>query len=248
MRKLLLAALVLFPLSAFTQVLNIEQERIKTDTTGWSGTAGLSFQYIKNQKEMLNAGLKVHVQFKTEHSLWLMLTDYSLVTSGKDNYSNAGIEHLRYNYKFNNWFTAECFTQAQFNKVMSVKFRWLTGAGPRFKIVKTKKFRLYGAALYMYEYEELENPSVFHRDQRMSSYLSFTWSPLENLRLINTTYFQPKLNYLADHRISSQTDVIVKIAGHFGFGAGYLYYYDSFPPEGIVKETHYLTNKITYEF
>ena len=191
---------LLFSALAQAQVLNIEQERLVTDTTGWAGTADLKFAYFKNKTEFWSAGADLHLQYKTKKSLYLWLTDYSLARSSGESFANSGVQHLRYNYKILDWFTAEAFTQAQFNEVLNVKFRWLLGGGPRFKIVKTKPFRLYGATLYMYEYEELADTSVIHRDHRLSSYLSMTLKIKDNLSLINTTYYQPKFADFSDFR------------------------------------------------
>lgn len=230
------------------QVMNIEQERIKTDTTGWAGTAQLSFQYLKNTAEVWNAGGHLHLQYKTNKSLYLCLTNYTLSKSAGADYANAGVQHLRYNYKITDWFTAEAFTQAQFNKLLNVDFRWLLGAGPRFKVVKTKPFRMYAAALYMYEYEELADTTLIHRDHRLSTYASLTLKIKDNLSLINTTYFQPKFSDFSDFRLSSQTDMKIGISKHFAFKVSYVYYYDAVPAEQVPHETHALVNALSFEF
>jgi len=230
------------------QVMNIEQERIKTDTTGWAGTAQTSLQYFKNKSEVWNIGAHLHLQFKTNKSLYLCLTDYSLSKSAGADFANAGIQHLRYNYKITDWFTMEAFTQAQFNKLLSVDFRWLLGAGPRFKVVKTKPFRMYAAALYMYEYEELADTTIIHRDHRLSTYASLTLKIKNNLSLINTTYFQPKFSDFSDFRLSSQTDMKIGISKHFAFKLSYIYYYDTFPAFDVPKETLALQNALSLEF
>lgn len=230
------------------QVMNIEQERISTDTTGWAGTAQVSFQYFKNKAEVWNAGGHLHLQYKTKKSLYLGLTDYTLSKSAGADFANAGIQHLRYNYKINDWFTAEAFTQAQFNKLLNVDFRWLLGAGPRFKVIKTKPFRMYAAVLYMYEYEELADTSLIHRDHRLSSYISLTLKLRKNLTLLNTTYFQPKFTDFSDFRLSSQTDLKIGISKHFAFKMSYVYFYDAVPAENVPNETHALQNSLSFEF
>ncbi len=239
---------LLFSALAQAQVLNIEQERLVTDTTGWAGTADLKFAYFKNKTEFWSAGADLHLQYKTKKSLYLWLTDYSLARSSGESFANSGVQHLRYNYKILDWFTAEAFTQAQFNEVLNVKFRWLLGGGPRFKIVKTKPFRLYGATLYMYEYEELADTSVIHRDHRLSSYLSMTLKIKDNLSLINTTYYQPKFADFSDFRISSQTDLTIKISKHFSFTTSYIYFFDAVPAENVPPETHRVENGLSFEF
>ena len=230
------------------QILNIEQDRIKTDTTGWAGTLEISFQYIKNTKELINASSHVHLQYKTIRSLYLWLTNYSLAKSGSSNFADAGYQHFRYNYKFRPWMTGEIFTQIQYNNPLNIRLRWLTGAGPRFKMIKTVPFVLYSAVLYMYEYEQVVKPDLIHKDHRMSSYLSFTYKLKDNFSLINTSYYQPKFNDFSDFRFASHTDMKIKISKHLAFKLSYVYAYDSEPAETIPKFTHALQNTLSFEF
>lgn len=230
------------------QIMNIEQDRIKTDTTGWAGTLEMSFQYIKNTKELINVSSRAHLQYKTKKSLYLWLTNYSLAKSGSSDFADAGYQHLRYNYKFRTWWTGEIFTQVQYNNPLNIKIRWLTGTGPRFKVLKTNSFVLYSAMLYMYEYEKVVKPDLTHKDHRMSSYLSFTWKMKDNFSLINTSYYQPKISDFSDFRFAAHTDMKIKISKHLAFKLSYIYTFDAEPAETIPKSTHALQNTLSFEF
>ncbi len=243
--------ILFFVLSVFTlraQILNIEQERINSDTSRWAGSAKTSFQYSKNGQEIWSGGAYMHIQYKTKRSIFLTLSEYNLTKASGSDFVNAGAQHFRYNYKINDRFTGEMFTQFQFNKVLKVKFRWLLGAGPRVKIVKTKPFSLYFAAAYMYEYEELYDTDILNRNHMLSSYLSSNLKIRDNLSFINTTYFQPKISNFSDYRVLSQSDLKVGITKHFSFLVSYIYSYDAFPAIGVPKETHYLGNSIAFNF
>lgn len=244
----LIMILVASVFTASAQILNIEQERIKTDTAGWAGSAKISFHYTKTDDELWTGGAYAHVQYKTKRNLYLSLTEYNLNKCSGSDFVNSGAQHFRYNYKFNDWFIGELFTQFQFNKVLKVKFRWLLGAGPSVRIVNTKPFVMNVAAAYMYEYEELYGSDIITRNHRISSYVAFTLKMSENLSLINTSYFQPKINKFSDFRILSQSDLKINISKHFSFLLSYLYTYDTFPAIGITKNTYYFGNSFTYEF
>jgi hypothetical protein len=235
-------------LTSIAQVMNIEQERIKTDTTGWAGSAKLSAEYTKNGQDLWTGSANIHAQYKTKRSLYLSLTEYNLTKGSGSDFVNAGAQHFRYNYKFKDWLTGEAFTQAQFNKVLKVKIRWLAGVGPRFKIVKAKAFRLYAATLYMYEHEELYDTNIVSRNSRLSNYLSFTLKIKDNLKLLHTSYYQPKINMFSDYRILSQSDLKIHISKHFFFFFSYMYTYDTFPAIGVPKETHYFGNSLEVNF
>ena len=130
MRTILTMLIIMAGFCASGQVLNIEQQRIVTDTTGWSGTAGFSSSLTKNSSTLLSVNMKDHVQYKTDSALYLMFLDYGLTKSKESDFDNAGTLHFRYNYKIKPFLTFEAFTQGQFNKLLNVRFRWLTGAGP----------------------------------------------------------------------------------------------------------------------
>jgi hypothetical protein len=202
---------------------------------------------MKSDAKLTDIETQIHLQYKTKRSLYLALSDFSFVKAGKDEYANNGFQHLRYNYKINDWYTIEAFTQAQFNKILDVNFRGLLGAGPRFKVVKTKSFRLYAAWMYMYEYEEINNAGI-NRNHRISSYVSFSWKLNKLLSLVNTTYYQPKINQFDDFKISSQTDFKIKITNRFALAMSYNYYYNSKPPEGVVNTIYSLKNTLSFEF
>ena len=239
---------MLLSVGIYSQILNIEQDRIKTDTTGWAGTMEMSFQYLKNTKELMTASSRVHIQFKTQKSLYLWLTNYSLAKSGSSSYADAGYQHLRYNYKLNPRMTAEVFTQIQYNNPLNIKLRWLTGAGPRFKILRTNSFVLYSALLYMYEYENVVKPDLTNKDHRLSTYISFTWKLRDNFSLINTSYYQPKFSDFSDLRFASHTDMKIRISRHLAYKLSYIFTFDSAPAETIPKNTHALQNTLSFEF
>jgi len=247
MKKEFLLLLLLIPINIFAQILNIEQERLTADT-GWSGEAKVSLQIIKNTNTVTDGAGRIHIQYKTKQNLYLILGEYSLIKTSNTDLVNRGFEHLRYNYKINDWLIAEAFTQAQFNKLLKVKFRGLVGAGTRFKIIGSDNFNLFVASLYMYEYEELEESSEIHRDHRLSNYLSVSFKLSKTLKLINTSYFQPKFNDFSDYRVSTQANLKFVISKRLSYYLTYDLLYDTKPPEGIVSTTYSLTNGLSFSF
>jgi hypothetical protein len=252
MKQVLILFLVIAFLNRGTeisaQVINVEDERIITDTTGWAGTAKVSFDYAKSTKELWKTGSNLHLQYKTQKSLYLCLGEYRITKASGTDFENSGVFHLRYNYKFLDRITGELFTQIQFNKLLKVDQRWLTGAGPRFKMAGGEKFRLYTAALYMYEYEELKEFQTYNRHHRISSYVSFSLKLNNQLRLTNTTYFQPRINEFADFRVSSHSSMMIKLSKHISYVVSYRYFYDKYPAPGIPNETHDFSNSLMLKF
>ena len=97
------------------QIVNIERQRISTDTSGWFGQATGSFAGSRTTKSILAVSAATLLEYKSRSTkdLWLLITELSLVKSGSEKFSNSGFGHLRYNRKLGNAVRWEFFTQIQ---------------------------------------------------------------------------------------------------------------------------------------
>ena len=242
------ALLVFLAVNISSQVVNIESKRLQSDSLGWLGGAEATFQLSKQKDRIYDFGAKLHIQYKGKKDLWLFLNEYRHIEGAGTNFVNSGFIHVRYNYKVTpellRW---EAFSQLQFNGVLDLRLRGLVGTGPRFKIYDSKTFRAYAAVLYMYEYEENTKRTIYLRNHRASSYVSFTIDP-GSFEFAHTTYYQPKFTDISDYRISSQTELIFEIFEQLKFKTGFLYRYEAKPFPNVPHETYYLTNGLAFEF
>ena len=217
-KALLLPAILFLSFNGFTQIVNVESARMQSDTVGWQGSFGAAFSMTQNTSRIFGANADAHLQYKTSNDkgLWLILGNYNLLKVSGRNFLSDGLIHLRYNRKINEWLRWEFFGQFQNNDITQIDSRMLLGTGPRFKLIKKPRFRMYAASLLMYEKEkEATTPSISHSDMRNSSYLSFTWLPQDYLEMISTTYFQPRLAEFSDYRFMNQFMFKVKATPHF---------------------------------
>jgi|CXWL01.1.fsa_nt_gi hypothetical protein len=240
---------VLLPATA--QIVNTESARMQSDTTGWQGGAGLGMSLTQNTVKIFGMEAETHLQYKTsnDRGLWLILGNYNFLKVGsKANISNY-FAHFRYNRKINDWLRWEVFTQYQNNDVMQIDSRFLAGTGPRFKLIKNKFFRLYAGSLFMFENEkEKTSPAALHNDWRNSSYISFTWTPKDNIELISTTYLQPLLKKPSDYRLLNQAIFKVKASPHFALSVKWNYLYDRFPAGIVPRNPYSFSTGIDYDF
>lgn len=246
--KIILILLLAAAANIYSQVVNVESRRMRTDTTGWSGSAEGSFQFSKSVDEIYDLGALLHMQYKGKNDLWLFLNEARIIKGAGTQFINAGFAHIRYNRKVTaellRW---EVFTQYQYNKALEVGQRILAGTGPRFKIIESDIFRAYAASLYMFEYQESVDKTIIERNHRTSSYLSFTLE-FKRFELRNTTYFQPNMKELKDYRILSQSDLLIKLTDDLKFKTGFNYRFDSRPFPGVPEVTYYLSNGLVFEF
>ena len=236
-------------ISASAQILNVESLRKVTDTSGFTGSASLDFSLKRDVNDYYSLSSNIHIQYKMKRHLVLLKNDIEFQKIEGYSFENSGISHLRYNYKFHPRITWEVFGQGQYNKVSKIDFRFLTGAGPRFKLSGHDKFRLYLGTLVMYEHEELDDEiTPVQRDFRGTCYLSLSYYPTKRVTLVSTTYYQPMLSKFSDYRIASQSSLLIEIFKNFSFITTYSFNYDAFPAVGIPNSQYDLSSGIVYLF
>ncbi|MEO7306931.1 MAG: DUF481 domain-containing protein [Ferruginibacter sp.] len=230
------------------QIVNMESQRYQTDTTGWAGTAGGNFSLTSYGQKVYSVNANAHLQYKSQKSLYLLLGGYGFLKGDKQAFVDQSFLHFRYNYKLSNLVRLEAFTQLQKNLITKIQFRFLVGAGPRFKILGKQKLRLYAGSLPMYEIEkEKGNPQLI-RDWRLSNYFSFTFLPNKQTEFTSTTYYQPVLFDAGDYRLLNQTMFKISASKRIGVVIRWNYAYDGSPPAGVPKDTYSFSTGVEVDF
>jgi len=234
----------------YSQIANIEKRRISDSATGWFGSAYLNFAGSKTTKSTLNLSAGTLLEYKSKDSLdlWLLITDFGLISGDKEKFTDFGFGHLRYNHKFGPAIRWEAFTQIQYNSLVKINKRALFGTGPRFKLTKYENAKFYWGVAYMYEYEEVNDSTMLHQDHRISSYFTFTLLPEETVTFVSTTYAQPLIKDLGDFRILNETNLSLEISKKLTFNFSFRYAYDSQPPVEVPKNTYAFSNGLLLEF
>lgn len=237
-------------LSLEAQIVNIERQRIATDSAGWFGQASISFSGAKNTKSILSLSTGTLLEYKSKSTkdLWLLITDLGLISADQEKFANSGFGHLRYNRKLGEAIRWEIFGQVQYNSLTKIGKRMLGGTGPRFKLTQYEHAKFYFGVAYMYEYEESLDPLVFLRQHRVSSYFSFSLLPEETVSFTSTLYVQPLLRDASDYRISNETSLVLGITKKLNLNATFRYAYDAVPPAGVPKAIYSFANSLEVEF
>lgn len=249
MKKYILIAFVLFPFVLQSQIINVENIRRVTDTTGWSGYTRLIVNLVKNRNTIFGISNRTRIQYKTKEHLWLLLNDLDFRKANENKLVSRNAQHFRYNYRFHPKFAFEAFLQSQTDEIAAIRFRGLIGSGIRFKMSKNEKYKLYLGSLIMYEHENINSTiEDNNRDWRNSTYFSMSLYPKKNISIVSTTYFQPRFDMLSDFRISSQNTIAFEIFKKLMFTTNFTYQYDELPVIGVPKEQYRLTNGLLYSF
>jgi len=230
------------------QIVNMESKRISTDTTGFSGRMGISLSAARFTQSFVSADINGQIQLKTDKNLYLLVGDFQIVNAGGESFNNSGFGHFRYNRKLSEVIRAELFTQIQYNSVTKITQRILNGVGLRFKLSPHETAKIYWGLAFINEYEEVSDPKIINKDNRLSSYFTFTLTPVEKISFRNTTYAQPKLGDFKDYRLSNNTRLSFGITEKLKFTTIFSFLYDSRPPEAIPTINYQVKNGLQYTF
>ena len=240
--------LLIYSVSLNGQILNIESLRIVTDTTGWSGNLGFAVSASKSTKSFFNISTNGHLQRQDTKNLILLVGNIDVVNAGGEQFNNSGFAHLRYNRKVTDLLRLEAFTQVQFNAITKIENRILNGLGIRLKLSQYEKAKFYYGLTFMNEYERLSEPNIINRDNRISTYFTFTLAPEQTVSLSNTTYVQPLIGNINDYRLSNDISLIFKINKHLQLSINFHYLFDSKPPIDVPSVNYQFNNGLTFKF
>ncbi|MCW5518667.1 DUF481 domain-containing protein [Aureitalea sp. L0-47] len=249
MRSLLFLFLLCAICTAEAQILNAESLRKVTDTSGFSGSISASLALKRNVNDFVTISSDIHLQYKMNKHLVLFKNDIAFQKIEGQDFDNSFIIHFRYNYRFHDRIAWEVFLQGQYNKINLIDYRRLAGIGPRFKLTTSEKYKFYLGILAMYEHEKVtDGITPIQEDIRGSSYLSFSLYPTDNITIISTTYYQPRIDKFSDYRISSQSSLLVMLFKNFALNTSYTFTYDVFPAVGIPNSQYDFSTGLTYSF
>jgi hypothetical protein len=219
------------------QVVNIEQARIKADTSTWAGHVQGNFFAQRIAQSLVSATLRSTVQYRKDKNLWLLLADVGFSKAENVELSNSALAHLRYNRKLLSFLKAEAFAQLQQNRVLGLDRRSLLGAGLRLKLLEEGKTRSYFGTLMMLEQEVERNAEFPTYYGRLSAYLTVTIAKSSLWSYSGTTYYQPLAADFSDYRLAGQHAFSLVITKGWSLRTELTHFYDAKPPQGIVAST-----------
>lgn len=246
MKKVALFVLLIICKTADAQLINIENQRVQSDSIRRVTILDLLYNYQNNNEEELsqiNSSVTHQYKSKNFKNYFLMLgnIDYSLANGSE--LSNSGLLHFRYNRKLNLRLKMEAFTQYQYNKLLGIEMRNLIGIGMRYKINKSEKAVLYVGSLVMQEFEKTNDANDIKSYQRLSNYLSFSFkNNAKSIEFSSVIYYQPNLNLWADYRLNNQTSISLNISSKLQFVNSINVGFDTYAPINVSNRNINISN------
>lgn len=232
----ILLVLSTLPQLSFAQLVNIESQRMQTDSIRFALNADFSFDYTNNDGSVvnqINGALTSQFKSRDLRKIYFFIGNYKLIDSDEKSLQNSWFLHFRFNYKLTQFWRIETFVQSQYNELLEVQQRNLAGLGIRMKILAKKQITSYAGYSYMYEMEKNIDENLKFYNHRNSSYLTLIYNPKSyRFSISNTVYYQPLFRDFSDYRILEQLRLDVPLSKVFRIFSLFNYYYDSATPSG----------------
>jgi hypothetical protein len=229
--------------------VNIEAQRIVTDTSGWFGDVSGNFSLQENVNTIYSFNGQVHVENKSRSTkdLWLILANAGLLKVEGANFTNNALALGLYNRKLNNVVRAEVLSARFDNQITKIDPRWIAGGGLRFKLADLNHLKVYAAGLYLFEHEKSALPEVpVRKAHRLSPYITFTFTPLSNLKIVSTLYYQPRIEEFSDYRFLQVDQLRIDVTTKFSFTIDFNYLFDESPQPNVPKTNLTLSTGVHY--
>lgn len=246
---------LLFLLSGNTaeaQIVNIEDRRGSiSDTTGIFGRFDAGFYLTENSATVISLRGNLQAELLKKRNDWLLFLNYSRLQTNNSRILDDGYAHLRYNRILRERLVWEVFGQAQYNERIQIFFRGLLGTGPRFLVFDDENYAVYAGMAYMFDYEQIADPSIIYRDHRLSSYVSFNLKPSKVVNFAGTFYYQPIITNFSSSRLSGQSSLVLHITRRFSVGVNVSVSHNPRLQEAVLElpaTTYSLSNTLRISF
>jgi len=239
-------------LCSYSQILNIESYRLEKDTSNvFLGNIGAGFNTKKQAISTINRyNSNINAAYLSQNNAYLLLSTLALVQVANQQVQNEGYIHFRINFLRKKKYSPELFSQLQYDRGRGLEKRELVGLTCRARIFYNKNWSISGNSGLMLENEnwnfnaEIKNTEFIKSTSNITIKSKLT--PTINWYLI--TYYQARLQYFLQPRLTLDTYFQFKISSKFNFNMQYVATYDEKPVISIPNLIYSLNSIIQYNF
>ena len=248
--------------TAYSQILNIERNRLKRDTTRyWTGQADVNLLLHnrsakpENPVRYTSFSTNVDLAYTSLQHRYILINQVSYSALTGNAFLRTGYSHFRANLNWRQILSEELFAQGQYDIGRGLKERYLAGGGLRYRLVEDEKATLALGIGLMYEQERWEYPGeereVTVRMPKNSNYLGLRWQINCMVHLNTIVYYQHGYDNQFDkwrHRLSSDFNMAATISKRIRFTTSFNASYDPRPVVPVVNWVYSLQNGIRFAF
>lgn len=253
MQRLLLSLLfALFSQSALA-IVSMQDIHLHPPGEGFGGRIAFDLNSLSgnSNKEEYNVG--GNLNYRSGKSTSILLLDTAYGESLGVPYTNRSFGHLREIYQSTPLLAWEAFVQRESDVFARLSLRQLYGGGARFTFNPGDHSLIYLGTGVFNESETLDNKAGTTDSGktdlvRGNLYLVFKYILNDDLKLINSTYWQPALSDTADWRLLESLALSVSISKKLSLKMSLGYRNDSQPPQKLGPVDRSFSSSLEYRF
>lgn len=224
------------------QIIKVDKDWVESDTARvWQGVIDITADNIKNTLLIFQMASSLQISHSWNKTVLLSAGNLRLLYEDTAPLENAGFQHFRYIRTLNSKFSVEVFSQVQFDQLLKIKMRWVTGTGLRYTFFSTEAVKVYVRPGYMYEYEKEDSTGIINNHHRMSNYITLRLKNSDKARFYFTLFYQPRLDDFTDYRLSPAWTIELSFLKKFYISISGDLGYDSKPVAGVDRTTYIFT-------
>lgn len=240
LRLLALVILLAMTAEARAQIVNVQNVLAKApESDGLAGQVELKLDWRTGNNTLFDVGAAGSLIVKRGRFLGLVIARGEYGTSAIATFKRKTFEHARARVAIDCRWKWEAFVQHELDGFRRLTVRALAGTGPALQIFDEQGVSMLAGVAYMLEYERLDERmgaadagerSVAHR---ASAYVTSAQKLGESATLVETVYFQPRIDEPSDYRVLGEIAVTSKLSKHVALTDGFVAAYDQTPPDGV---------------
>ena len=233
--------LVFFKSLFFGQSIVNTEKLFNNNKNGLQVSSEFNGTSISGNASVFILGYSLNFSLKKNKSYLRLFSGGQYISQNNTEVSNSVFSQLRYDYQIKDKSRYFMFTQLQSNAILLFNRRLLAGLGFRRNLINIKRDSSskinFDLSLGIMQEEEVLNRSKLPQNEKY--YTNYTrsilsmvasWNYKKKLSVINTTYFQQYLFYLADFRLLNETNMLYKLNKNLSLSLDIEYRFDSDPP------------------
>ncbi len=235
-------------------IVNVEQAIIGQPAEGMHATLDLLINGASGNTEKSSTRIdSLNLWQHEEHTEFLQL-QYAYGKSRGQIDTDSAFAHLRHRTAITSNWGAEAFAQIGRNPFARLTRRTLLGGGARWIMFEENNVTAGYLGLGAFHEKETLTDKLGTTDQthvslwRYNSYLILKQQINEQVRVYNTTYYQPAFGDTSDYRILEQASMLVKLDDNLDLKISLDISFDSKPPQTVRKRDMVYSTGLEFSF
>jgi len=254
----MLLVFLLWPAPSAAQIVNTLRGFDEQDPD-WSGGVEGTVAAADGNSEYFEYELGAAIQHLAERNRWRLLGRWMDRKTGGRGIAESRLVHLRHNWRFTSTVASVAFVQATHNPFQRLETRWLVGAGGRFDVLRSDRWKGAIGVAWMYEDERIgplpadapagsPDDSGRETEHRASFFLSVYSDASERVRTDVVAFWQPLPTDPGDARTFVAASVRADVSGGLYVLLRYGLNWDTNPPATVLERDQSVRGGLGLEF